>query len=124
MVVMKGFATTAGSRWHNFAKMGNIAPTSFATTTVQSNAKETTKDTVQVYPSIPSNIPSIYTSFKQHATASVTPSKKEVSSYFKITFPTSLVWISPRERARMTVTEACAPELPPVPIIMGTQATR
>ena len=31
--------------------------------------------------------------------------------------------ISPRDRARITAVEACAPELPPVPMSMGMKAT-
>ena len=43
MVVMKGFATTAGSRCNHFAKMGNIAPTNFAAITAQNKARDMIK---------------------------------------------------------------------------------
>ena len=44
IVVMNGFATTAGSRWHFFARSGRNAPTIFATTIVANNASETTSE--------------------------------------------------------------------------------
>ena len=48
MVVMKGFATTAGSKRQSFARIGNNAPTNLAMITVQNNARETIKHTCQV----------------------------------------------------------------------------
>ena len=89
MVVIKGLATTAGSRWASFAKIGSTAPTSFATITVQKSANATTKDTSQVYPAMPRIIPSRRMSFKKHATAKVNPKRREARNSFQMTLHTS-----------------------------------
>jgi hypothetical protein len=44
MVVINGFATTAGSRWHFFAKSGKQAPTIFAAQIVMNKEIDTTAE--------------------------------------------------------------------------------
>ena len=48
IVVINGFATTAGSKWHFFARSGRNAPTIFATTIVANSASDTTNEICSV----------------------------------------------------------------------------
>ena len=60
----------------------------------------------------------------KHSAASTTPHSIAVRTSFQMTFSRSLNSSSPRDSARITVTEDWDPELPPVSISIGIKAVR
>ena len=62
--------------------------------------------------------------FTKQATASTRPQQTEVRISFQMTLGRSRNSSSPRDRARMMVTEDWEPELPPVSMSMGIKAVR
>ena len=68
---------------------------------------------------LPSSVRSTTSIFTKLAPARQRPHSSDTRSSFHSTFSTSEKSTSSRLRARMTATEACVPELPPVPDSMG-----
>ena len=72
----------------------------------------------------PSSMRSTTIIFTKHSMASARPQRTAVWISFQTTFGASVNSSSPRLRARITVTDAWEPELPPVSISMGINAVR
>ena len=117
MVVMKGLAITAGSRPMRLAPKGRRQPASFASKTVMARVTQTTKATA-------TDAPSKRIAFPKPKIPNVTPHRTATRSSFHRTESTSRSSTSPRERARMTATEAWLPALPAVPISIGINEVR
>ena len=122
MVVINGLAMTAGSKPIFLASRGKVQPMSFAITTVTHIVRLTTKATTTVTDSFPNRRPSTSIIFAKQAAERAMPHMKAVASSLRITLPMSLNSTSPRERARMTVTEDWEPEFPPVSMSIGIKA--
>ena len=122
IVVIAGLATRAGSSPIFFASRGRAAPESFAQTTVVPRVRDTTAATASVTPSVPRIIISTSITLRKHAADRESPQSSETLNSLKITFKISCGDISPSDRARMTVTDACEPEFPPVSISIGMNA--
>ena len=113
---------TAGSKPSFLAAIGSVQPTIFAISTVTAIVKQTTKAVSAVISVLPSNSRSISMIFTKQSAESATPHRKAVWISFQITRGRSGNSSSPRLMARMIVTEACEPELPPVSISIGIKA--
>ena len=122
MVVIKGLAMTAGSKPTLLASIGRVQPTILAISTVTAMVKQTTKAVRAVISVLPSSIRSTSMILTKHSAARATPQSTAVWISFHTTRGRSFSSSSPRESARMIVTEACEPELPPVSISMGMKA--
>lgn len=115
---------TAGSKPTFFANRGKVQPISLAIITVTHIVRLTTRATITVTDWFPNKRPSTSIIFAKQAKARAIPHIKDVASSFIITFQMSLNSTSPRDRARMTVTEDWEPEFPPVSINIGIKAVR
>ena len=120
---MSGFAMTAGSTPIFSARMGSMEPTLLAKSTMNTMERLTVAATGTLTASLCSTIPSSSSIFAKFTAARASPQRKATRSSLHMTLRASLGSMSPSERARMTAVEACAPELPPVPISMGIKAT-
>ena len=103
--------------------MGSAAPISLANTMVRANETATARATITDTSGLPRSSLSIRTTLTKVATPTRAPAKMPTVNSLRMTLKRSLNSISPRERLRITVTEDCPPELPPVPIIIGTNKT-
>ena len=112
IVVMKGLAITAGSKPIFFASSGSVQPTNFAQNTVTTRVRHMVSATIN-------SRPSKSMSFAKLHTASVIPHTSATLNSFHMTLKMSLNSISPRDMARIMVTDACPPELPPVSMSIG-----
>ena len=121
-MVMNGLAMTAGSKPSFLATIGSVQPTTFATSTVTAIVAHTTKAVRAVMSVLPSRSRSKTMIFAKHSAASATPHSTAVWISFHTTLGRSRSSSSPRDRARITVTDAWEPELPPVSISMGMKA--
>ena len=119
MVDIRGFAMTAGSTPSFSAAMGSTLPTTFANITMSTIERLTTAATVSVTPSLCRSSLSTRSIFPKFTAASVIPHRMATRNSFHMTRPTSSGSVSPREMLRITAVDACAPELPPVPISIG-----
>ena len=122
MVVMKGLAITAGSKPTRFAAIGSVQPTSFAMSTVTDMVAHTTAAVSVLMSVLPIIMRSTSMIFTKQRVDSATPQSTAVLISFQITFGASENSSSPRLSARMIVTEAWEPELPPVSISIGMKA--
>ena len=118
-MVIKGDATTAGSKWHFCANKGSIAPISFAIITVAKRDKQTISATI----SPPSNEAksSMVINFTKQATDKIAPNNNDTLASFQTTFQKSLNLTSFKAIPRIIIADACEPALPPVPISIGMQ---
>ena len=110
---------TAGSNPIFFAIMGSVHPTSLAMSTVTAIVRQTANAVYIVISVLPSSMRSMSMIFRKQRDASATPQRTAVLISFQMTLGRSENSSSPRLRARMTVTEAWEPELPPVSMSMG-----
>ena len=96
----------------------------FATSTVSAIVAQTTAATRIVTSVFPRSNLSIRTIFIKQAVASVMPQRTAVWISFQMTETRSENSNSPRERERITVTDAWEPELPPVSINIGIKEVK
>ena len=114
---------TAGSTPTFSAIIGSMLPTTFANSTMNTIETLTVAATAIVTLSLCSSIPSSSSIFTKFTAASVIPQMAATRHSFHMTRNASFGSVSPRDRLRITAVDACAPELPPVPISMGMKAT-
>ena len=119
--MIKGLAITAGSKPIFFAASGSVQPTILAISTVIAIVRHTTSATASVI-GFPSSSRSTSMILPKHSSDSAVPQSAAVSISFHTTRGRSAKSSSPRLSARMIVTEACEPELPPVSISIGIKA--
>ena len=122
-VEIKGFAMTAGSTPSFSAAIGSSEPTTLANMTMNRIERLTVAATQTVTPSFCSSSPSTSSILPKFTSESVAPHSSATRHSFHMTFSASRGSISPSDRLRITAVEACAPELPPVPISIGIKAT-
>ena len=122
MVLMKGLAITAGSRWIFSASRGSRQPTVLAQITVKIMVRQMTMATGTVSPGVWKTCMSRARSLTKLQAARVTPQITATRISFQTTSKRSVNSTSPRDRPRMTATEAWVPLLPPVPVSMGMKA--
>ena len=114
-VVMSGAAISAGSIPSRFAAMGSSPPVTFAQTTVQSIAADTT----------PARRRSLYLSMinAESATARPKPTSSATRSSIQMIRAVSAKRSSSTARPRMIRVELWEPQFPPVSIIIGIKDT-
>ena len=123
-VVMKGLAVTAGSSPILFARMGREQPMNFAQITTTASVRHITAATVTVRPGVLMMRISKRYNFMKFTTERVMAHISETRNSFHITLKTSMKCMSPSESPLMMVTDACEPQLPPVPISIGMYAVK
>ena len=121
---MKGLAITAGSKWIRWASRGSRQPTTLAHRTVKTMVTQMTAATITVTPSLCRSIRSTTRSLTKLQAARVAPHSTATRTSFQTTRKVSENSTSPRDRPRITATEAWVPLLPPVPVSMGMNAVR
>ena len=108
---------TAGSKPRRLASIGRVQPMSLAMTMVKKMVSATTDATVASFRSSSITLP-------KTTTPRVRAHRTDTRSSFQITRSQSANSTSPRDIARIMVTDACPPELPPVSISIGMNRVR
>lgn len=106
MVVINGFATTAGSRWNFFAHNGKMQPTSFENIIVINIDSEIINADIVSTPGVLKSKPSSNKIFPKHKIAKEMPINMLTLNSFHITFNVSLNSISLSAIPLMIVADA------------------